>query len=331
MNLALWDVIPGREYQPLPWSNIGNDLRCHGGDISPDGRWLAIATDEGVRFWDLTLAKERDSLAVGRTIDVKFHPSINELFTSGSSGLRRWSLTEETGTLRIGPAHELAVSGSFQRLGLGREGRLLAVVGGGHDGGGWVRHLGDLPVKVPKLDHGNAVFVAMSPDGRWVATGTFHGSGVKVWEAHNGKLLCHLIPNEAYAKVAFSPDARWLLAQTGSEIHIWEAGSWQVAQQIRKVQGGDQLGGTAFTPDGKILAASLSSSVVGLFDMATFRLLARLDSPDAYLVWWLGFSPDGNRLVAASETRGIHVWDLRRIRAQQKDMGLDWGMATIGP
>jgi hypothetical protein len=37
----------------------------------------------------------------------------------------------------------------------------------------------------------------------------------------------------------------------------------------------------------------------------------------------LAFSPDGGRLAVANDTEG-RVWELRRIRAQLAEMGLDW-------
>ena len=67
-----------------------------------------------------------------------------------------------------------------------------------------------------RLDHTNANSVAVSPDGKWVVTGTFHGFGVKVWDARSGKpaLPDALLPQERVTTVTFSPDNAWLVTGT---------------------------------------------------------------------------------------------------------------------
>jgi hypothetical protein len=58
---------------------------------------------------------------------------------------------------------------------------------------------------------------AVSPDGRWVATGSgelLQGSGAKVWNAATGKLEAEF-PVGRMAPVWFSPDGRWLVTGSG--------------------------------------------------------------------------------------------------------------------
>ena len=86
-----------------------------------------------------------------------------------------------------------------------------------------------------------------------------------------------------------------------------------------------------FSRDGKMLAIAYSRYVVRLIDPASGRQLATLESPDPRHVSWLGFSPDGSRLAAASETNVIQLWDLRRIREQLAAMKLDWNLPPYPP
>src|SRR5262249_47507312 len=161
--------------------------------------------DAGARFWDLASGREQalGSVSPTPTAAVKFHPSGRELFTNESTGLFRRSLTEEAGTLRLGPAHKLLGAGASGQISLDQKSPVLTVVGGGNDGRGLVLDLENPSNEIPSLSHVNVTFVATSPDGRWIATGTRHGPGVKVWEAQGGKLLRHLIPDEPAAKVDF--------------------------------------------------------------------------------------------------------------------------------
>src|SRR5947209_17527405 len=48
----------------------------------------------------------------------------------------------------------------------------------------------------------------ISPDGRWVATATWKGQDVKVWDVATGRLAWQLSCDSAF--VRFSPDGRWM-------------------------------------------------------------------------------------------------------------------------
>jgi tetratricopeptide (TPR) repeat protein len=179
------------------------------------------------------------------------------------------------------------------------------------------------------------VFVATSTDGRWVATATWNGFGVKVWEAGSGKPVRDLLPAARVACVAFSPDGRWLVTSTEDEYGLWEADTWRPVRQISRERGDGNLGRMAFAADGKVLALSTARDQVRLEDPATGRLLARLHAPNSDPVGWLGFSPDGGQLAVVSTVRKDHglirVWDLRRIREQLQALGLDWDLPPYAP
>jgi tetratricopeptide (TPR) repeat protein len=60
--------------------------------------------------------------------------------------------------------------------------------------------------------------------------------------------------------------------------------------------------------------------------------VAKLEDPRSDRAQWLGFTPDGARLVAISAySRAIHIWDLRAIRQQLAAMDLDWKSPPYPP
>jgi WD40 repeat protein len=87
----------------------------------------------------------------------------------------------------------------------------------------------------------------------------------------------------------------------------------------------------AFTADGRLLVITRSAQRVELVDTQTARELATLEAPSPQMVSWLGFSPDGSQLAAATENHVIQLWDLRLIRKQLAAMGLDWNTPPYPP
>jgi serine/threonine protein kinase/WD40 repeat protein/Tfp pilus assembly protein PilF len=328
-KLSTWVVARGQEYRRLAGCQPASSKA-----ISPDGHWLAVAGDDGVQLWNLPRCETMTLLRVGQTLAAVFHPNGRELITQASSGLYRWPLEVKDGSIRVGPARRIPVQGRLQPRSLDREGRILAVSVAGPPSGVRVFDLEKSRGKpAGLLHHGSANVVAMSPDGRWVASAPWNGLGVKVWEIPSARLASVLIPDAMIADVAFSPDARWLVTATATEYRFWLVDSWALGWIVKRQQGIDNPGSVAFTPDGSVLAIGLSPSIVQLHEVATGRAIAKLQSPDSDQVDVVGFSADGSQLVVASRDKreSLRIWDLRLIRSQLRDVRLDWDLPQYPP
>jgi hypothetical protein len=176
----------------------------------------------------------------------------------------------------------------------------------------------------------NATSVATSPGGDWVATGTHHGRGVRVWDARTREPREHLIREEPGVTPVFSPDGQGLVAVIPSAVRQWRVGSWELVRQVRPGQE-PFSGAPAFSPDGRLLAVPLSLSGVQLRDRASGEVWAQLQAPDPGPVSLVGFSPDGSQLVVATATGVVGLWDLRRIREQLRELSLDWDLPPYPP
>jgi tetratricopeptide (TPR) repeat protein len=271
----------------------------------------------GVGLWDLTSGKELPFLKLPGINLVLFEPT-GSLLTNGTAGLLRWPVQSEpasAGLLRIGPPHKLSVPGTTLQIACSRDGKLLVSA---QFQGALVLHADrpDQPVRLGP--HDDARYVAVSPDRRWVATGSHTGTGVKIWDAQSGKLEKELHVDGT--RVGFSPDGKWLW----TELRLWEVGSWQE---------GPQIGGRAFafSPDSKLLAVE-TGGAVRLVNPDTGREYVRLEDPNQDRPNSLSFSPDGTQLVASNnDSQSIHVWDLRAIRKQLAKMDLDWDLLPYPP
>jgi WD40 repeat protein len=173
--------------------------------------------------------------------------------------------------------------------------------------------------------HVGVRYSSLSPDGRWIATSTWGGSNVKVWETANRTLAWELpCP---HAAVAFSPDGRWLVTALRDEYHLWHVGSWRHGVEIPAANG--YTGTIGFPRDGKLLAVNRRGLVM-LVDPETGRELATLNPPLEMprAASRVSFSADGGMLAVAVDQQ-IIVWDLRLIRAQLAILGLDWDAPPI--
>jgi tetratricopeptide (TPR) repeat protein len=188
----------------------------------------------------------------------------------------------------------------------------------------------------------------VSPDGRWVVTGShwLDGSGVrvKVWEADTGKLIANLPYPDVTGCSGFSPDSRWLYV-TGKEDRRLEVASlaatpvlaaasatpgappWQgqwKSESVKPASTAHHLEG-AFSPDNRVRAYGTNEGAIHLVSPETDQEIARLPSPEVGRIQYPAFSTDGSRLLAVGiETGSLYVFDLRRIREQLAEMGLDW-------
>jgi tetratricopeptide (TPR) repeat protein len=183
--------------------------------------------------------------------------------------------------------------------------------------------------------HPQIARTAISPDGRWVATSTYWGvqSTIKVWDAITGQLVRDL-PGEGHngdARVAFSPDGRWLVLGTPREYRFHEVGSWQPGRPRPRERADASVAPLAFAPDGSILAILQNPRLVQLIDVARGEELASLVSSDPWRIGHLAFSPDGSQISAACGDGVIQVWNLRYLRQQLADLGLDWDLPPYPP
>jgi WD40 repeat protein len=173
----------------------------------------------------------------------------------------------------------------------------------------------------PGIDH-----VAISPNGRWVATATWSGSGgIHVWDAQTGERVTKraLEPAEAKTNVVFSPDSQRLAASTDQHHVAWDVATLAPIYRIPRNAHDEWPGPLTYSPDGKLLVAAHSRFVLVILDADTGQEIGVLYSPSVAGFHACCFSPDGRILAAASDT-DIHLWDLGKIRMQLANINLDF-------
>jgi serine/threonine protein kinase/WD40 repeat protein/Tfp pilus assembly protein PilF len=297
--------------------------------LHPKGRLLAVGTPDEVTLIDLARLEEVAHLRVPHTNPLAFEPTGNALLSYGSGGLLRWPVRagDVAESLTIGSPTRLISTTHGDRWGCSADGRTIAIPEYSQGATVWRSNEGRSVRVGPQDDVRNC---ALSPNGLWVFTGSHgikEGPGAKVWDAITGKRAADLA-TDGGCSGWFSPDGKWLVTNGGG-YRAWEVGTWKEGPPLGPL---GLVGGCAFRADGKLVALESEPGVVRLVDPATGREAARLTAPEQTRLWPHCFTPDGGKLIAVGvESRALHVFDLRAIRAGLRDLGLDWSDDPLPP
>ena len=313
-STSIWQVESAREYRTIALTSEANeDLRVWNAAIHPSGRVLAQCTSRGMELYDLANGRKLATLPDTSRF-VRFDPS-GAILAHSSNGLFRYSLEFESRRqpeLTVGDRKRLSLPATHFAMDSSRDGNVVAVAAGSE-----ARYtVGEN--QFASSFHWDCRHVAVSPDGRWLATGSHFGTAAKIWSVDNHEEVKELLPGIGLMGVAFSPGGKWL-ATTGGGLRLWHVDTWKPGPFLGNIHG------FAFNADDTLLAVESGGGRIRLLEPETGRELARLDDPNQDDAHWLSFTQDGTKLVASSAVgKTLHIWDLRRTRAGLAELGLDW-------
>ncbi len=290
-------------------------------DFSVDSRYFfALSATNVVQIWETktwTLLERWDA-----NINLEAEP-----WTISSSADGQWLAaplkTEELGQVALwdltsGAQHILDLETPVTALNFSFDNVWLAV--GGKNGQTYLWKTSELMNQgkpIVLLGHTDTVLgVAFSPDGRYLATSSKDKS-IQLWLLNNGSYThtVHLKGHESSIfALAFSPDSRWLV--TGSDDHtarLWDLQTPGPDLMVLSAHG-DGERRVDLSPDGSLLASGNMDGTVYLQTLADVTVSTTLGRHDSW-VESVGFSPDGNLLVSASDAskggeKVLELWNL---------------------
>jgi WD40 repeat protein len=179
--------------------------------------------------------------------------------------------------------------------------------------------------------------LCFSPDSTLVAWAQYDwaiGDGtVHVWDLENGREIPGLgsrLFGNAVHSLAFFPDSeRLIFLNEDRFVEVWDTTEGKTKASFAAVGKNDGAGGTStahvkLSPCGRWLAASsISGQGLDLWDIKSQKLVMALPAESGN-VWCIAWSPDGRLLAVSTSSGGLAIWDLREIRSQLDELGLDW-------
>lgn len=332
------DVSTGKD---LPGLEETGALKPGGQTVlyTPDGKFLVTDNDRnGVGIWDLATRKLRHHLkgtlpsllGDSKTVLVEAHYDNVLRFHDLQTG-------ESKGELRGRYVYPSPTASS-------RDGKLFAAAD-------WhFIRLWELPSLTERFPPDGASlpvgYVAVSGNGRKVASQTFRQDGVALWDVPTGKITKRVpVTPTGSATMALSPDGS-RFAGMDAEVGVWETSGDKPVQRLEGSEG--LITALAFSADGRMLGTVTNNPLVRVFtrpnicfkgpvpriptpavlwDVGTGKVVHQL-SLDGYGLHTLHFC--GGPWLAAEDLleRGYLLWDIstgRRLRQ------LSGGFAAMSP
>ncbi|MBS0266949.1 MAG: protein kinase [Planctomycetes bacterium] len=348
--VCLWNVVSAD-------SPVGT-FRAHRGKVtalqlSADAKLLAVGTAEGVvTVWDVASRRVTETLKghLDRIHDLSFLADGTLLASASQDGdVRVWKLGGSGASRMIGSADTHAFSVAWSK-----DGRYLAVGTGDEAAAEHDEAMQEAKVKVwdpaartlvreLRAGTGRVLAVAISPDGRLLATGGWD-STLRVWNLESGELQYQQPGPAAHADaplrralgtLAISPDGTLIVAGFGRpshHLHDYDqvAIVWNLAtgEKLRELSGhSNTICSVVFSPDGKWLATASDDRQVKLWSVQNWEERGHIESAERFKS--VAFSPQGNWIATGSQSGTITIWDTVKLQVLRQLTGHTSGVPGL--
>jgi len=304
-TIILWDLIKS--------APSGAPLRGHKDSVLAvsflkDGKQLVSVGEKGtIIFWDIEARQMLDQLDSG-------HPE--DLITAAFS--------KDKKTIALGSRYFITLWDLVKRQKIGRKisADLFIVNSLAFSPDGHSLFSGDARMRIVEWDvqtqqpvekqlqsDNEVLSVAVSPDGKLLATGT---KWITLWDLEMSQQVGVAMRGHKsnMTQMEFSPDGKFLVtANIDNTVRLWNVETrQQVGEPLRAHKG--LVLSVAYSPDGNQIASGASDGTIVLWTAEPQTMMSKRLQYHTDEVKSVDFSPDGKILVSGAADGTIMLWDV---------------------
>jgi WD40 repeat protein len=285
---------------------------------------LVVATDRGLDVWSSEEGRLLKQVRCKVVRTAVFVDNGAHLLTSGGAGVQKWPIktleTDEATTFEFGEP-ELLVAGPVESMSVNM-GLSIAAIDRQKSLELFSLEGAFEPVQLKTVSGVNQV--VLSPDGKWLFTAAWGGSGIQVYDVAERHYVTTLAAKSGRATIAVSPDGQLLVASMSLlPQQVWKIGSWEELTTLERPHSGSWPGAIAFSPSGHLLAITNDRFSARILETDRFADGFTLPNSTQRGLVALAFNPDGTKLAVAFH-QDVEVWDLDEVRRRLRALDLDW-------
>jgi WD40 repeat protein/serine/threonine protein kinase/Tfp pilus assembly protein PilF len=158
--------------------------------------------------------------------------------------------------------------------------------------------------------NGDVWFVTVSPDGRYLLSGSQTGE-LFLWNRETGQLVRRFVGHEnAVHSGVFSPDSRRVLSSACDQtVRVWDVETGRLEHTLREHR--NWVSRVVLSPDSRRALSGGWDGLLCLWDLDSGKLLTSIPGHTAPIEG-LAFLPDGKRALSTSQDHTLRLWDLER-------------------
>ncbi len=265
--VRLWDIQTQKQLATLK----GHKAVVESVAFSLDGTLLASGGKDRARLWNVRKRKQIRTFKHKAIVEsVAFSPDGRTLAAVDYNCIRLWDVRRNraVGVLGPDPPHRGPFTLSIIRsVAFSPDGTLLASGGIDNTVRLWNVQNRQEIFRHERAQQGDILTVAFSLDGKTFASaGT--GKGIYLWRVVDQELIATLNTPGRISTLAFSPDGRFLAADQGPNIRVWDM---KTQTEVATLEGFVlSVTSIAFTPDSKKLVAGSMDGTIRIWDTDGF-------------------------------------------------------------
>jgi|GEM_PF-1950201 len=270
--------------------------------FSPDGQNLATGSnDNTIIIWNVKTGRKKSSLS-GQAEQIKgiaFSVDGRTLISGGEDNtIRFWNVdtAREESSIRTEQdvmAVAASPNGNFAAAGCGKD--IYLIDFSSHKEKGRIK----LPAGVTNL--------AFSTDGALLAASLDDWS-VRICDVKKAAILSTIKDEGHPIGISFIPKSTTLAVASYDNIKLWSCAG-RNAQLTRNIPYAGVLAGLSISPDGKYMAGADANGWAPVWDLGTFREIARLAGRSSN-IYCFSISQDADLLAAGVQKGATVLWDL---------------------